>query len=234
MKISGRSYEQELLDGGPFSYTEDEYHHCLLQLDKIGRLLGGDAATFKTLRQMNLELASILDVGCGGGLFTVKLAQAFPQAQVLGIDTNSQAIAFAKKNLEKEPSLTNVQFEAPATPRLSYEPKQFDLVTCTLVCHHLNDEELIDFLKQSYLIAGKAVIINDLHRNFFGWAGFKLLAPLLFRNRLVLHDGPLSVKRAFTKQDWIAYLKAAQIPPERFSIKWHWAFRWIVSIDTSQ
>ena len=114
-----------------------------------------------------------------------------------------------------------------------YVRKSFDIVTSTLMCHHLNDDALIDFLKRSYLIAKKGVIINDLHRNFLARVAFGTVAPFLFRNRIVFHDGLLSIKRAFTKKDWIAYLKAAEIPAEKYSISWHWAFRWIVFIDTS-
>ena len=98
----------------------------------------------------------------------------------------------------------------------------------TLVCHHMQDATLIDFLKKACSIAKRKVILNDLHRHPLALWGFQALAPLFFRNRLIQHDGPLSVRRAFTREDWKRYLTAAGISPDRYTIRWQWAFRWIV------
>ena len=68
-----RSQEPELIDLG--HYNEKEYEECLYQLDRIGRFLGGDKATFKAFDHLFAPPSSILDVGCGGGLFTMRLAQ---------------------------------------------------------------------------------------------------------------------------------------------------------------
>lgn len=96
----------------------------------------------------------------------------------------------------------------------------------------MNDDQLIEFLKKSYLVA-KKFIINDLHRHWLASLGFALVAKPFFDNRLIFHDGLLSIKRAFKRQDWIHYLKAAGIPLEQCSITWHWAFRWVLCINTS-
>lgn len=231
MKSKERSYEPELLDLGASYYTQEEYEECLYQLGRIGRYLGGDRATLKTLHQLP-KPRSILDVGCGGGYFTTKLAQQFPDAQVVGIDIAHEAITHARKNLQNAP-LKNVRFEVPPSNQLSYLPNSFDVVTSTLVCHHLQEDALIAFLKKSYLIAKKTLLINDLHRHWLAYLAFALIAKPVFPSRLIFHDGLLSIQRAFKKQEWIYYLKAAEIPIEHCSITWHWAFRWVVRIDTS-
>lgn len=231
MKIKGRSYEPELLDLGPSYYTIEEYEDCLHQLDRIGRYLGGNKATLKNLHKLP-KPNSILDVGCGGGYFTMELAKQFPKAQVVGIDISNEAITFARKKLQNA-NIGNVLFEVPSSHQLSYSPNSFDIVTSTLVCHHLKDDQLIEFLKKSYHIATKTIIINDLHRHWLAYLSFALIAKPVFCNRLIFHDGLLSIKRAFKKHDWIYYLKAAEIPIEHCSITWHWAFRWVLRIDTS-
>ena len=231
MKIKGRSYEPELLDLGPSYYTREEYEDCLHQLDRIGRYLGGNKATLKNLHKIP-KPNSILDLGCGGGYFTIKLAKQFPKAQVVGIDISHEAIIFAQKKLQNA-NVGNVVFEVPSSNQLSYSPNSFDLVTSTLVCHHLTDDQLIDFLKKAYRMAAKTIIINDLHRHWLAYLSFALIAKLAFPNRLIFHDGLLSIKRAFKRQDWIYYLKAAEIPLEHCSITWHFAFRWVLRIDTS-
>lgn len=224
-----RSQQLELLDLGPSYYSKAEYENCLYQLDRIGRFTGGNIATLKTFRKVAAP-QTILDVGCGGGQFTLELAKQFPEAQIVGIDISSQAIEFAEERLQ-ETSLKNVRFKIPPTSELSYLPNSFDIVTTTLVCHHMTDDQLIDFLKKSYQVATKFIIINDLHRHWLAYFGFALIAPTFFRNRLIFNDGLLSIKRAFKKKDWMNYLHAAAIPLERCSITWHWAFRWVVCID---
>ena len=55
MKISERSYQPEWLDLGLPYYTEQEYRDCLYQLDKVGRILGGDSSTFSIFKKMKLK-----------------------------------------------------------------------------------------------------------------------------------------------------------------------------------
>jgi 2-polyprenyl-3-methyl-5-hydroxy-6-metoxy-1,4-benzoquinol methylase len=221
-----RSYESELIDLGPAYYTSEEYRDCLSQLDRIGRFLGGDAATFSAFDQLESSPLSILDVGCGGGIFTARLAKKYPEAKVVGSEISKEAFQFANEHSH----LPHLEFHLSPKPELDYSQNEFDVVTSTLVCHHLNDQELISFLKQANHVAKKAVILNDLHRHPLALFGFSLVASILFNNRLVRHDGGLSIRRAFTKRDWIHYLQEAGIPPEQYTITWHWAFRWIVKI----
>lgn len=231
MKNNQRSCQQELLDLGPSYYTKKEYDDCLIQLARIGRFLGGNKATLQTFYK-NPKPHTILDVGCGGGQFAIQLAKEFPNAQIVGIDISAEAIEFAKKQLP-ETLTQRVKFEVSSTTKLPFPPDSFDVVTSTLVCHHLTDDQLIKFLKNSYQIANHSIIINDLHRHWLAYSGFALIAKMFFRNRLIYYDGLLSIKRSFKKQEWIDYLITAEIPLERCSICWHWAFRWVLSIDTS-
>lgn len=227
-----RLQQLEWIDLGSAYYTSDEYRDCLSKLARIGRVLGGDKATLWAFDQLSYSPKSILDVGCGGGTFTIRLGKKYPQAKVVGIDTSAEAIAFAQDQARHQPSpVSNVSFYVPETPELTYSPKSFDVITSTLVCHHLSDSQLIDFLSKSYQTAKQAIILNDLHRHPLAWTSFAATAPLLFPNRLIIHDGLISIRRAFKKQDWIRYLQAAHIPLSRCSITWHWAFRWIVKID---
>lgn len=217
-----RSDELELIDLGTYSQTE--YEHCLKTLDRVGRWLGGDAGTFAALDRMQTEPQSILDVGCGGGIFTTKLARKYPKAKIVGIDLNPDAIAFAKKQINLP---SNVTFECKDNGLL----EGYDVVLSTLVCHHLSDEAIVEFIKQAAHAAKKRVIFNDLHRNILAYYLFKIVSPIFFRNRLVQHDGPLSVLRSFKRKEWKNYLERAGIKPSASKIRWHWAFRWVVEID---
>lgn len=222
MSWQKRSDQLELIDLGPKHYSEEEYLDCLHQLGKVGKYLGGDRASYKAIDRIASEPTSILDVGCGGGDFTQKLGKRYPSCQIKGIDISSEAVRYAKMHNQRN----NVTFDSCFLCNIP--SKSYDVVISTLVCHHLNDAELILFLKNCTQVAKKAVIINDLHRHPLAWFAFLVSAPILFKNRLITHDGALSIKRAFTKKDWQGYLKAFNA---KGKISWHWPFRWIVTLE---
>lgn len=222
--LSARSHEKEWIDLGPDYYTEWEYYDCLKKLDRVGKWLGGDLATYTAINRLKESPTSILDVGCGGGFFAEKLARRYPQAQVLGIDLNPMAIEFANER----PLPANLRIELRTTEELNEPKKSFDVVCATLMCHHLTDKVLVDFIERAVQIAKKGVIINDLHRHSLAYYLFKGISPLFFRNRLVMHDGPISISRGFIRSEWENVLEKAGV--KNYKISWHPFFRWIVGI----
>lgn len=217
-----RSNELELLDLGATYYSCNEYLDCLNKLDLVGEYLGGDRATFKAIKKIPVFPCSILDVGCGGGGFTQKLGMLYKETNVMGIDISCEAIKYA----EEQNKLSNVSFKRLSLSEIP--SKSCDIVISTLVCHHLPDEDLIPFLKDALRVAKSKVIINDLHRHPLAWLGFALIAPLLFKNRLITHDGCISIKRAFKRSDWNRYEKELGI---QACLSWHWPFRWIATFE---
>lgn len=235
MPKTKRSTEKEWMDLGQPFYTATEYNAALKQLGRIGHYLGGDRATLKAFSMLEQRPTSIVDVGCGGGAFTLKLAACYPTATVEGIDISAQAIAFAKHLQHMHfPQLGNVSFELMSEPHLPYSPKSIDVVTATLVCHHLTDEELVGFLQSCCKIAKRAVILNDLHRHQLAYSSFALIAPIFFPNRMIVHDGLLSIKRAFKRSEWQTYLQQAGLAKQQYQIKWSFPFRWLVIIDCQE
>lgn len=229
MRMKARSNEKEWIDLGPAYYTPEEYKDCLKQLGRVGSLLGGDQATLSAFTSLDSPPASILDVGCGGGFLTKKLALKYPEAQVLGIDYSGEAVRCAKE-WHQNAAQPNLSFAVPDTLALNFPENCFDVVTCTLVCHHMTDAELVEFLRRALFSARKCVIINDLHRHPLAYAGYALIAPPLFRNRLITHDGLLSIRKGFTKKEWQSILQRAGAAQQQSLISWKWAFRWIIRI----
>lgn len=179
------------------------------------------------------EPESILDFGCGGGWFTLTLALKYPKAKITGIDCSKDAIDFAQSRL-KESKLTNVKFQLSQFVDLREADNSYDVVTCSLVCHHIpTQEEIIAFLKKAARVARKAVIINDLERDTGAILAFRwLLCPALFTNRLTRNDGELSVRRAFTHNEWRDYLERAGL--EKFEIFSRPFSRFIIFVDTTK
>lgn len=217
-----RSKELEIIDLGKDHYSEEEYLACLDKLGQVGEYLGGDRATFKALGKLSFSPRSILDVGCGGGAFTQKMGLMYREAAVVGIDISREAIGYAEEKNKQR----NVFFEYRNLAAMA--SKSYDVVTATLVCHHLADAELIDFLRECLRVAKYKVVVNDLHRHPMAWMAFACIAPMLFRNRLITHDGCLSIKRSFKKNDWERYIKELQV---QACLSWYWPFRWILTLD---
>lgn len=222
-----RSQELEILDLDSSHYTQDEYKHCLKLLGRINQWLGGFQATKKAFTHLKKNPESILEVGCGGGYLCQLMSQWFPQAQITGIDINPAAVEETRKfNFSNK----NVNSEQQQNKTLAYTTNQFDVVTTMLVCHHMNDQELVEFFRECYRICRCAVIINDLHRHIIAYTGFFLIAPIFFPSRLIWNDGCLSIRRAFHKNEWVKILTKAGFSEDQYELRWNWAFRWTLTI----
>src|SRR5262249_49894698 len=149
------------------------------QLNSVGKWLGGHRASLNALKRVPQPIESILDVGCGGGHMTLLMGHEYPQAKVVGIELNPSAIEYAKGNQKKQPSPSpNVTFQWRRQAELLGSPKSYDVVISSLVCHHMEDAELIDFLKKACTVAKKRVIVNDLHRHPIALWTFQALTPI--------------------------------------------------------
>lgn len=219
-----RSKEKELMDKGPAFYTPEEYADCLKILFKVNKLMGFFNSTVQLLKQFPNN-ASLLDIGCGGGLFLLHLSRYYPSMKMLGMDVSETAIDQARNEISRLKK-SNVEFQLQNQLALDLLPNSVDIVLVTLVCHHIDDEELIGFLQNAWHAARNAVIINDLHRHRLAYWFYKKISPILFRNRLITHDGLVSIQRSFTRAELHHLLKQAGI--SHYEIKWGFPFRWQV------
>lgn len=217
-----RSREKELLDLGSAFYSSKEYIHCQKILFKINRLLGFFSYTKRIIKQ--LKPASVLDAGCGGGLFILNLGSCFPSIHFTGCDISTDAISMAEREFINYPQ-NNVSFNLQPQLTLNLPENSVDILMATLVCHHIEDKELTGFLHEALQISRKAVLINDLHRHVIPYFFYKLFSPV-FGNRLINHDGLISIKRGFTRKEWCLLLEQSKI--EHFTIKWRFPFCWSV------
>lgn len=222
-----RCQQKELIDLGPDFYTQTEYHDCLKKLFWVSKVFGFFRSTKMVLKHFPTA-TSLIDIGCGGGLFLLNLHRFFPSIKMRGIDINPEAIAYAKLNQKRYAANKSINFVLQNKPQINFSPGEFDIILATLVCHHLSDEELVCFFRDATSVAGQAVIINDLHRHPLAYGFYALLSPLLFRNRLITHDGLISIKRSFKRSELHVLLLKAGI--RNFQIKWCWPFRWQIII----
>ncbi|KTD18776.1 methyltransferase [Legionella lansingensis] len=223
--MTKRSQEKELLDLGHEFYDKTEYKDCLKKLFLVNKYFGFFRSTQKLLKPAP-KTATLIDVGCGSGLFLLHLSNYFPHMNMLGIDINPDAILEGQSELNRWRNRELAQKVAFATQELHevLAIKNVDILLATLLCHHLSDEELVTFFQQAYQKTNWMVIINDLHRHRLAYWLFACFSPLLFRNRLITHDGLISIQRGFTRAELKTLLAKANIAD--YQIKWCWPFRW--------
>jgi SAM-dependent methyltransferase len=81
----------------------------------------------------------VLELGCGGGVFTRALAAALPDAAILATDRDERLLAHARRALAKEVAAGRVRFERADAATLPYPAQSFDLAACRCLLMHQAD-----------------------------------------------------------------------------------------------
>jgi ubiquinone/menaquinone biosynthesis C-methylase UbiE len=188
----------ELLDSD--AATPAEVQQTLADLRRINRWFGGISTTRCMLEQVVARIRkrssdrgefTLLDVGAGSGDVSLTAArQIRPPAQIR-VTLMDRMPAHLPRN-----GTGTVAGDALALPFLD---SSFDLVTCSLLIHHLEREQIVQFVNQALRVARVAVLLNDLRREPLHLALMYAGYPIF--SRLTLHDGIASVRRAYTPQE---------------------------------
>jgi SAM-dependent methyltransferase len=80
--------------------------------------------------------ATVADVGCGHGLSTILMAQAFPNSRFTGYDFHPASIAAATAHARAH-GIANLNFEVGRAQ--DFEGRDFDLITCFDCLHDMGD-----------------------------------------------------------------------------------------------
>lgn len=145
---------------------------------------------------------TVLDIGAGGADIPRALARWGKRhglrLDVVACDLRGQVAALAAEFSSGHRSIRVVRSDAMALP---FPAGHFDFVTCSLMLHHLGDQEVISLLGKLRRLPRHALIACDLERSRRGHAGVWLATRLVCSSRLTRHDGPLSVLRAYTLEE---------------------------------
>ena len=208
----------------------DALRQNLDELETINTWLGGYQPVLDALARLRPRFAlgralRVADLGSGGGDTLRHVARWGRKngvaLELTGIDANQFMLDYATAKSRAYPEISYRQFDI-FSPEFQAQP--YDILTCSLFCHHFTDTELVTLLRQWQQQARVAVVINDLHRHWLAYYSIKWLTRLLGGSYLVQHDAPMSVARAFRREDWVKLLAQAGI--KNYEVRWRWAFRW--------
>lgn len=232
--FSSRSQDIEIMDN--LACEGEVVNQTLRELETINSLLGGNHVTLDALNRVTRKIPksvelTIYDLGCGSGDM-LRLIHHWAErhgrrVHLTGIDANPFIIKFARDHTRHLP----IAFEAMDIFSNDFQSRRFDIVIGTLFYHHFADESLSAFFGRLKDQTRYAIIINDIHRHWFAYYSIKWLTQLFSRSGMVKFDAPLSVLRAFSRDDLKNIFKNAGV--SRYEIRWKWAFRWQVIIYTA-
>ncbi len=221
-----RVHQEELLDNG--SGTEEEIVQSLRDLRRINRFLGGYRPTLLALEEIirahGLSQFSLLDVATGSADLPMAIVRWSKRrgipCRVVGFDVNSRHIQFARQDALFSGNLSLVQGRFQQFP---FRPASFDFVNVSLFLHHLDEEEIVQFLQEVARLTKLAIIINDLERHWIPYIFLKLTQPVFAQSRITRHDGFASLRQAFTARELTDFAKRAGA--SRYAVRHRFPFR---------
>lgn len=204
----------------------EDLRACLRSIASVNRVTFAHFATIRWLESIAAQLLKekrtihLVDVGCGYGDLLRRIdrwatAKGIPIV-LTGIDLNIDAIRAA--------------CEATRPGTVTYHtvnafdfhpPDGIDLVVSSLLTHHLQDEEIVEFLKWMEAKTRVGWFVNDLHRQRVPYYAFRMLRHFTRWHAFVKHDGPVSIQRSFRQGDWDALCVAAAIPKSSYTVLEH-------------
>ncbi|MGH2518047.1 MAG: methyltransferase domain-containing protein [Ktedonobacterales bacterium] len=174
----------------------------LRDLRRINGLLGWRRlvvrAVARVAREQDMCSFSLVDVASGSGDMPLAVARWAQRhgiaARVVVTDVNPEIVATAATYLA---GTSGAAAEVQDALALSYPTGSFDIALCTLALHHFAPDDAVTVLRELRRV-GKRVLLFDLVRSPLAFWGAVVLTHLPGMEAMTGHDGPASVRRAYT------------------------------------
>jgi SAM-dependent methyltransferase len=195
-----------------------ELGRSLADIRLVNRWLGGYRVVLYHLRRLveRHPRASyrVLDVATGSADIPLRVARwarsRGMRMEIVATDLHPGTLEWARRHASAE---ADVRIEAADALDLPYADGSFDIVLCSMALHHFDErDQLLRVLGEMDRVARIGGIVNDLRRSRPALLGAELLAATVWRAHPVTrHDGPLSVRRAFTPAELDELARAARL-----------------------
>ena len=163
----------------------------------------------------------ILDIATGSADIPQAL-QAWGQKRglnlsIIAVDNHEAMLRMAA---EATPNLSLALADALALPFL---PRAFDLALCALAFHHFGFEASAQVLTAMDKLTTRGFVVTDLRRDLPTLWGVQATFAALKAHPFTRHDGPASVRRAFTPPEYRKMVGLSGVQNVRLHT--HWYFR---------
>ena len=177
-----------------------ELAHNFDDIERANALFGGTKPVVDQI--LARDVSSLLDVGCGSAdVPRAVLGAAHKRGRrldIVALDTSETVLAIARARTDPESGIRFVRGDAAALP---FADGAFDVATCNLALHHFDPPLALIVLRELRRVARVTPLVCDLERSRLGYVATLGFARFVAKNRLTKHDGPLSVRRAYTASE---------------------------------
>jgi SAM-dependent methyltransferase len=193
-----RNIQPELLDHAPPEVALKN----LADLVRINQRFGGHSTIRKTLGLVagRHERFTVLDIGAASGDSARVIQKYYTAASVTSLDNNIVNLSRAG-----QPKLIADAFALP------FSPGSFDFVFSSLFLHHFTDEQVTKLLGAFHKVARRALVVCDLERHIAPYLFLQATQPLFGWDKITVHDGMISVRAAFRRNELLRLSKNAGI-----------------------
>jgi ubiquinone/menaquinone biosynthesis C-methylase UbiE len=172
----------------------------LADLIRINRYFGGHSV----VKRMASEIIdgnrrfTVLDIGAASGDTGCMLRSLYPGASVTNLDYNA-----VNMDRAPHPKLLGDAFALP------FRPGTFDYVISCLFLHHFTDQQVVGLLRSFHAVARRGVMVVDLERHLVPYCFLPATRYLFGWERITVHDGVISVRAAFRKNELLELAQQA-------------------------
>ncbi len=233
-RFKQRSHRLEHIDTG--NYTAAEYEDCISELQFVNRWMGDahslKATLLREIESQSLTSFSILDIGAGSGeLLRVAATwarQTNRRLRAVGLELNER---MAKSILEESGRFDEIGSVRGDALKLPFADAEFDYVMCSLFTHHLLDEQVVQVLREMSRVARRRIFVIDLHRHPVAYLLYTTLGKIVLHNRLLRHDGALSILRSFKRGELLELAQRAGL--RDIAVERHFPYRLVLSASSA-
>ena len=128
-------------------------------------------------KKINIKKKNIFDIGCGGGIFSEKIASH--GGIVTGIDLSNNSINIAKKHAKKNNlkiTYKNINIEKLLKTKINI---CFDIIICLEIFEHLNNKNSLIKLCNSISHRNTDIFLSSLNQNINNYIKIILFAEFI-------------------------------------------------------